>query len=557
MTSILIVGVLLTTIHPAAFTDVTCTLQSLRIIDNILYSVPGEALQVLTELQLLQLDKNQITGVNKGCFDKLKKLTTLMLSNNMLSSISNESFKEMSSLEKVQFNGNELTEQLDLSGLAKAKIISLQNCSIRIISSPLFQRKSNVQEINLSSNGLSLLHPLAFSHMIETTFMRLENNFLTTDNVCSLVWQTLISLKHLILYNNTIHSILPHCFYGLTSLLLLNVDKSNITRLEKNAFRGLESLEVLQLRYNRLETLTNGTFTGLHNLQMMNLDENNIRTINAGTFSGLINLRQLMLTRNNLDTPYICFSVWNFLTALQDLNLHTNAITSILTGCFNILKSLQILHLGRNNISVLGNEAFGELESLVNIDLSHNKLSAVKKGSFRGLFNLLKLNLQDNKITTVDMASFLHLRKLKILNLNGNKLIALSSDVFPKILNQVLYVKIRQNMLICSCSLAWVKTQSYSISRYQSCNHGNGSGTSNLNQFVTSACQTDGSSKPIDIGEMDYTQKNGKHLVIAGLLIAFASCILVAMPIIICRILNCPKIVCSGDTCTSGGPSGA
>ena len=535
MKTVLISGVFLRSIHPTAFTDINSTLMTLNLNHNALDRVPEEALKVLTELRALFLGNNQIAGLTKGCFDKLEKVTTLSVGNNMISLIDSEVFREIILLKTVNLDGNLLTEQSDFSALAKAKSLYLRHCSIGSISGPLFQRESGVEVIYLSSNGLSQLHPLAFDQMIQTTIVRLDNNLLATEHICiSSLWQPLISLKYLHLYSNAIQSILPYCFQGLVSLYQLMLYNNNITSLEENAFNGLADLRYLRLDSNRIGAITEGTFNGLHNLSILVLNNNNIRTLQSGSFLGLGKLLHLGLSGNLLQTCCVCFSVWDSLSSLERLYLTNNEINSIPSGCFNQLGSLNNLYLDHNNVSVLENDAFGKLGSLTNLYLNHNYIRIIGYGSFSGLFNLTALDLQNNKITTIVAGSFWPMSKLVRLNLRGNNLMAVSSEVFPLELAKVLNVDVRQNQLLCSCDLSWVKSSTYSIysiGRYN-CKHSNGSGTSNLMHYLTVVCQMVESPK----------KSSENNLVISPMLISLAVCgafIIVAIPIIVWQILKC------------------
>ena len=289
-------------IHPEAFVDINSTLMYLQLDNNLLERVPYESLVYLEELQSLDLYGNRITHLERAGFQNLKKLDTLLLSKNALFTIISGAFEGLVSLANLALSENPLSKVGFLTDLHGVEKVYLHRCLIQTISSPLFQMKSDNQLMYISHNGLTALHPLAFSYMNESTILKLNNNLLTEDDICGVVWAPLTKLQVLDLGNNALLSISSYCFKYLASVTTLSLDHNNISVVENNAFVGLENIKTLELSFNDLQVLLNGSFNGLHALTELDLQNNNIRLISSECFTSMIKLRSLKLQNNNLTT---------------------------------------------------------------------------------------------------------------------------------------------------------------------------------------------------------------------------------------------------------------
>ena len=95
-----------------------------------------------------------------------------------------------------------------------------------------------------------------------------------------------------------------------------------------------------------------------------------ITALAAGDFDGLTALTQLWLHSNSLST--LPAGVFDDLTALTTLILHNNDLTALPAGVFNDLTALTTLELNNNDLSTLDDDVFEPLTALTQLRLQGN-----------------------------------------------------------------------------------------------------------------------------------------------------------------------------------------
>jgi Leucine-rich repeat (LRR) protein len=104
----------------------------------------------------------------------------------------------------------------------------------------------------------------------------------------------------LLLFDNSITTVAPGAFAGLSNLRRLALGNNQITTIAPDTFADLPNLQDLALGNNQITTIVQGTFADLPNLEQLDMDNNQITTIAPGTFAGLPNFEHLGLSNNNL-----------------------------------------------------------------------------------------------------------------------------------------------------------------------------------------------------------------------------------------------------------------
>jgi hypothetical protein len=125
--------------------------------------------------------------------------------------------------------------------------------------------------------------------------------------------------------------------FGILDLSNLHINNLDGSDLVPNTIRSLH------LDSNSITTLQPGVFNGLTQLDELNLNHNSITTLQPGAFNDLINLTGLILDNNNIET--LQPGAFNGLTQLEELNLENNRITTLQPGAFNGLTNLAELDL--------------------------------------------------------------------------------------------------------------------------------------------------------------------------------------------------------------------
>ena len=127
----------------------------------------------------------------------------------------------------------------------------------------------------------------------------------------------------------------------------------------------------LDLAVENITALAAGDFAGLSALMELYLDNNGLTTLPDDVFAGLTELEILYLNNNGLTT--LPDDVFEPLTALTDLYLNNNDLTSLPGGVFDRLTRLGFLTLYYNALETLPDGVFEPLTELDGLYLSDNR----------------------------------------------------------------------------------------------------------------------------------------------------------------------------------------
>ena len=123
--------------------------------------------------------------------------------------------------------------------------------------------------------------------------------------------------------------------------------------------------------------------------------------------------------------------MWQPLIKLRILNLYSNRILAIESGCFKHLASLKQLLVQNNTISKLEYNSFNGLANLLKLNLRGNKLQVIINGSMAGLYKIEYLYLENSEIQILQAGSFRFMKHLRLIKLKGNLLMTILEDAFP------------------------------------------------------------------------------------------------------------------------------
>ena len=135
-------------------------------------------------------------------------------------------------------------------------------------------------------------------------------------------------------------------------------------------------------------------------------------------FSNLSALKELYLYSNDLSS--IDANIFSNLSALEILSLWENDLTSLDANIFSNLSALTELSVSRNDLSSLPMNIFSNLSALKELYLYSNDLSSIDANIFSGLTDLVTLRLDDNKLSSLSDGVFSGLTELTTLKLSGN-----------------------------------------------------------------------------------------------------------------------------------------
>ncbi|XP_022083504.1 relaxin receptor 2-like isoform X2 [Acanthaster planci] len=268
-------------------------------------------------------------------------------------------------------------------------------------------------KLYLVNNNLTRLHLGQPNSLQYLRFLHVSNNKIRTVESTSLLAAP--NLVHLELPSNEIVYIDPLAFQGLTSLTELNIMGNKIKTLSTDHFRALNSLEIINMSHNDITDLEPGVFQNAVNVSYMSLSFNSMKTLKKGTFLGLSRVSTLDI--ENVPIWYIEQGALEGLTGLRSLQLSFNALEFVYPETFRDLTSLQHLAIRGNSLSTVQKGSFIGLHSVTDLDLGNNTFTELRAGTFAGLSKLQVLWMSHVPLRHIEPGAFSGLSNLVSLNI--------------------------------------------------------------------------------------------------------------------------------------------
>lgn len=242
-------------------------------------------------------------------------------------------------------------------------------------------------------------------------------------------------LKNLTISHSNLSAITSGTFnYSNWQVLNLQLTKNKIFFIPKNTFQSMYTLKHLVIFSNELKVIESDSFNGLFQLEDLSITLNDLTSLVNGVFNGLSKLKILDLSNNQIE--HIGILVFENLN-ISELYLSKNKLKILNHGYFNKLKMLKILGLAYNEILYIEAQTFAGL-NLQELRLEKNKLDVIGSMMFSNLStNQLYLS-NDSGIMKIEKEAFLECKietlylynfktidnfflKLPILNIYLNK----------------------------------------------------------------------------------------------------------------------------------------
>lgn len=432
-------------IEEHSFLGVNRTLQELHLVRSKLERFPKEALRILGNLTVLNIDGHEMKELPKDSFaDSMAagKLERIHITNGTLSSLPVEALAPLRKAKSIDLNGNKIkelkrsqfkglreTESLDLSNnlidkldpsnladLVKMGFCNLSRNSIPELKRGTFARNSLLQVLNLSHNKIKKLDANTFRGL---RFMR--RLYLSDNNITDVGRGTFGSVTRIgtiDLARNLIKKIDYQMFNQLQFAEILDVSDNQVTLIEKLAFKDLYLAKV-NLSHNQLSTIEPGAFENCANISL-DLSYNELENISKHAFDSSTYALELQLSFN-LFTELNQVPLHN-MTGLKVLNVSNNLLHSVPRQTFPKLYELHTIDLSYNNLSEIHNAIFQTLYSLRYLNLSHNSLQRIKPSTFGPLPTLLELDMSYNKLDDISRGSLARLASCRTLSVKNNSL---------------------------------------------------------------------------------------------------------------------------------------
>lgn len=409
-----------------------------------------------TSIQTLSLSGTQLYRTSNTTFAGLKRtnLTVLDLSYNGLNAVGNDSFAWLPHLEYLFLECNNIVHLTSRSfyGLFNVRYLNLRSSftkqSSSLVLSPKiddfsFQWLTCLEYLNMDNNNLPGIKSNTFTGLTQLRYLSLANSFTSLQTLTN---QTLASLAR-------------------SPLLMLNLTKNKISKIERGAFSCLRHLKVLDLGINDIgQELTGQEWKGLENIVEIYLSYNKYLQLTGSSFTLVPSLRQLMLRRVALKNLESSPSPFRPLANLTILDLSNNNIANINEELLAGLDRLEILDLQHNNLARLWKQAnpggpvrfLQGLSGLRILNLESNGFDEIPAEAFQDLLQLKSLHLGLNNLNLLPASLFDKQASLKSLSLQKNLITSVGKDVFGPAFRNLSSLDMRFNPFDCTCeSIAW------------------------------------------------------------------------------------------------------
>ncbi|GER55596.1 receptor-like protein [Striga asiatica] len=279
----------------------------------------------LSNVLLINLEGNHLSGELPECFIKWQSLAVLNLANNKLSGRIPDSIRFLNQLASLSLHGN------NFSGLIPS---SLQNCTKLI-------------KIDFSDNNLGGDIP----KWIGTRFHRLRFLILQSNNFSGEISPSichLTSLQVLDLSNNKLSGRLPQCLNNLTTMTTKRIlDRPQYSvSMEGSFISGVEIQESASISMKGRELIYDAN---LFLVISIDLSNNILSGDIPREMINLVELRTLNLSRNHL-TGSIPDNIGN-MNQLESLDFSMNSLSGNIPGSMSIMTSLNYLNLSYNHLT--------------------------------------------------------------------------------------------------------------------------------------------------------------------------------------------------------------
>lgn len=430
-------------------------IQTLRLGNNQISELPKE-IGLLTNMKILDLSFNLLSNLPVAELSKLTKLREVQINGNQLFRCGDELFsiqvaEALSDVTLLDLAQNKISGKMlhSICFLRSLRELNLSHNSIESLPLEIGLLGPSLRILNLKNNCLVTL-PQEISSLVNLDELNLENNQLT--QLPENVFGKLTLLRILSLANNQL-STLPTDMHDLCALTTLNLSSNKLSSLASFFTSGdskdssLEGLRQFDASCNKIESVPLRLFR-LEALRKLNLSRNCISTLRITCneeedancqYWSLPRLEELNLAGNQipLDDFYFLFrekAVFEALSRLGILNLSCNDTT---TGDLSV-RSLpnemtRLCYLREFDVGFMGlqtlfdgevvappavekhednnDSSFDDVEpeptffdSIRELFLSGNQLQALP-GQVAFMSNLNDLYLSENTISEIDSAN--------------------------------------------------------------------------------------------------------------------------------------------------------
>ncbi|CAK8686963.1 unnamed protein product [Clavelina lepadiformis] len=383
-----------------------------------------------------------------------------------------------------------------LSNLSNLSTIEISYCNVQYISSDAWVGLRHLRSIQASNNLLTFASNLDKATRIENTARDKSLSFSNVDEFedtvthCTTQVEGFCDVRGLLSYsNNQIKSISKNKGLLLSKTTILDLSNNQLEKIKVDDLKHLTCLCSIDLSNNPIKTVDYDAFNSFSNLRQMyiigketlldfkffchfspsaqvnlkwKLDKGDLADyVRYWTLSEACDLNsvvELDIAENSLSSLFLVKTkhFLDFLPNLRSLVLRDcDILYTIPKNWFKNLIYLENLDLSHNNLRTFPFKPLLFTKQLKVLNLDYNKINKLK-GNISFLINLEVFTIANNHIESIQPGFFSHIQLLK-LDLSYNYISRLDPSIFNRrMLETLLYLDFRWNVLDCSCHV-WNK----------------------------------------------------------------------------------------------------
>lgn len=412
---------------------------NLRIIKKSYPTIPNRIFQSI-KMNTILIQDCQLTDVDSQAFDNVQTVYELYLSSNRIRNLSNLLFTlsklSYNNMTKLYLEGNRINSLVGLIfpiTLRNLVYLSLDTNEISIIPRFTFQYLTSLQNLFIRRNPIVYIEPRSFESLSTLLLLDIERSTgiqSIRDDGIFFGLTKLTTLSFSAISSNT--EVSNVSFFRMPNLSTLKLDSNGLQTFRVNSILDGPALKVvtLYLNQNSLTVLYDYMFLAFPNLKELDIGGNKITQIEPKAFYGLNQLGNLDISVNRF--KYIQPFCFIYLGSLTWLSAGSGLLELLDNTSFIGLGKVTTLTLNRNRVRVIKSDSFSHLTSLKtsSLDFSYQDLVSLEPRAFYGLNNLVELTLELNRIERIENFTFLGLGKLDDLTLSYNLISELDDRAF-------------------------------------------------------------------------------------------------------------------------------
>ncbi|KAF9418514.1 hypothetical protein HW555_004663 [Spodoptera exigua] len=380
---------------PDPFSDVP-NLKILSFSHNELTEITPDLFTNIEGLEDLDLSHNKLSDFNPLDFKHLRHVKKLSLQSNNLKKIPLDALQPMTSLEELDVSKNGIFDLLlqrnDVENLARLKRLNLNDNRIRSITKDSFPANNSLELLDLSNNIIEIVEEESFLTCTNLRELNLAQNNITllfalppTLQIAILKVNTLFhwpkfpsGIKYIDLSYNRLSELYDESAVNFDSLEVLNIGGNQIKEL--NIEKKLPSLYILDLSYNLITEIPKTISTQFFpNLEELHLDGNPIEAV---YFKNIIAVKSLFMNEMKALSVVDEKAFSNVVgRASDETENELNCFSLYLSSCSSLVEikagafdgtSLCMLDISKNNLTYLPKTLVEWSSVSEGVNLQHN-----------------------------------------------------------------------------------------------------------------------------------------------------------------------------------------